>query len=129
MYVMDTDFIINFFNGEKENVNIVNQIVDSNSDIYTTSLNLYELIKGCYQSGNFDKNYNLIIELRKSVKILNFDDESSLIAGKIFYSLKKSGTPINESDILIASICLKNDFQLLTENKKHFNRIDGLKVQ
>ncbi len=128
-YILDTDFIVNFLRGEKKNIEIMRHIIeDENSKLFTTTINIYELTKGCFKSKNFDKNFSLIKELKKNITILNFDEDSALIAAEIFEDLEKKGTKINESDILIAGICLKNNFILLTENIKHFNKIEGLEI-
>ena len=42
--------------------------------------------------------------------------------------LYKKGTPIGEVDEMIAGICLANNASILTNNKKHFSKVKGLKV-
>ncbi|MFH1316233.1 MAG: type II toxin-antitoxin system VapC family toxin [Candidatus Woesearchaeota archaeon] len=129
MYIIDTDFVINYFRGEQRNVKIILKLVNQPLvHLFITSVTLYELTKGCYKSGNFEKDYNLILELKRNVSVLDFDENSALIGAEIFNDMEKKGTKINESDILIASICLKNNFTLLTNNIKHFNKIDGLRL-
>ena len=49
-------------------------------------------------------------------------------AAEIYLHLKKKGQLIEEADILVAAYCLVNDYTLVTNNSKHFSRIDGLKL-
>ena len=49
--------------------------------------------------------------------------------GKIKASLVKRGLIIDDFDISIASTAIKNGLIVVTDNVKHFSRIDGLKVE
>lgn len=129
MYLLDTDFIINYFNGKERNVSVINSILENpDPNIFLTSITYYELLKGCYKSGNFEKNFAFIRELKNFATILDFDQNCALFAAKIYNDLKKTGNMINEADILIASICLKYECKLLTENIKHYDKIKDIKI-
>ena len=39
-----------------------------------------------------------------------------------------AGTPVEDADILIASIALVNGFQVATGNIRHFNRFEELDI-
>jgi len=41
---------------------------------------------------------------------------------------KKSGMLIADMDLMIASISISNDCVLMTNNMKHFQRVNGLKL-
>lgn len=49
--------------------------------------------------------------------------------GKIKAGLVKRGLIIDDFDISIASTAIKNGLIVVTDNVKHFSRIDGLKVE
>lgn len=42
--------------------------------------------------------------------------------------LEKKGKKLDDFDLLIAATCLTYDLTLVTRNKKHFERIPGLKI-
>ena len=42
--------------------------------------------------------------------------------------MRKAGRMIGDFDLLIASTCLCHDLTLLTNNVRHFNRIEGLRL-
>ena len=129
MYILDTDFIIDFLRGEKRNVEIISNLLNDPLNImFTASITSYELTKGCYKSARFDENFDKVMKLKNLLYVLEFDADSSLIAAEIFHDLEKKGMAINEFDVLIAGICLKNNFTLVTCNAKHFKRIKGLRV-
>jgi tRNA(fMet)-specific endonuclease VapC len=56
------------------------------------------------------------------------DQEVCKIFGRERNKLRKQGNIIGDFDLLIASICLRHNLALLTNNKKHFEKIDSLKI-
>ena len=44
-------------------------------------------------------------------------------------ALLRAGTPIEDMDILIGAHARACSFTLVTDNQKHMNRIDGLKIE
>jgi predicted nucleic acid-binding protein len=61
--------------------------------------------------------------------ILPFDDEVSIKASEIYHELKKRNELIEFRDIFIAATCLVHKLSIMTSNKKHFERIKGLKIK
>ena len=47
-------------------------------------------------------------------------------ASAIYAKLKRQGNLIDDSDILIAAQCVENGYTLVTNNERHFERVDGL---
>jgi tRNA(fMet)-specific endonuclease VapC len=58
---------------------------------------------------------------------LNYE-EVCKIFGKERARLRKLGSPIGDLDLLIASICLRYDLTLLTDNIREFERVENLKI-
>jgi predicted nucleic acid-binding protein len=54
--------------------------------------------------------------------------QSSDLAAQVRRKLCAAGREIGMGDSLIAGIVLKNKGILMTRNKKHFSRIDGLRL-
>ena len=71
------------------------------------------------------KSISLLIE---RVEILNFSLESSRKAGELMADLEKNGNMIDFRDLLIGTIAFSNGYSVKTSNKKHFEKIEGLKV-
>ncbi|MBI5392868.1 hypothetical protein HZA96_03270 [Candidatus Woesearchaeota archaeon] len=72
---------------------------------------------------------NALKEKNESFSLLQLDIESAQKAGMIHINLYDKGMPIQTEDSMIAGICITNNEPLLTRNIKHFNRIDGLKIE
>jgi tRNA(fMet)-specific endonuclease VapC len=46
----------------------------------------------------------------------------------LYAQLRKEGKPIDDIDLLIAGIALENNLVLVTNNRKHFERIPQLEI-
>ncbi len=119
---LDTDVIIELL---KNNEEIKKKIEALNAEFYTTTINTFEL-----WSGRKENEENTIKNLLSWLNIQSLNKESAYKAGDIRIKLKKQGLDIEFRDIFIASICIENDLELLTYNKKHFERMQqfGLKL-
>lgn len=51
------------------------------------------------------------------------------LSAEIYATLRRSGTPVDDIDLLIAGVAISNDLVLITHNQCHFDRIDGLEWQ
>ena len=52
----------------------------------------------------------------------------TLTLTKVYY-LKQQGILIADMDLMIASIAIANDFSLVTNNLRHFDKIENLKIE
>lgn len=83
---------------------------------------------GAYNSSKIDKNLAVIEPFLESFRLLEFDKESSLLFAKEKSRLKQKGIIIADMDLMIASIALRNNCILVTNNTKHFGRVKNLKL-
>ena len=127
MYCLDSDAVIAHFRGD----NSIKERLDSISaeELFVTPITLCELYRGVFLSGNLEKDKLLVQRLLERVNVLNFDLPACEIFGKAYKSLKQSGKLTQDSDLMIASICISNNATLITRNKKHFENIKGLKIE
>lgn len=119
---LDSDIIINFLRKNQKTKEILNKLGE---EFYTTQINAFEI-----WSGRLIYEEKTIKDMLNSLIKLDFDEDAALKAGDILINLKKSGNIIDFRDLFIASICISNNIELLTNNKKHFERLKnfGLKL-
>ena len=60
--------------------------------------------------------------------MLNVDQNTAQIYGKVKSELIKNDTPISENDIWIAALAIQHDLTLAT-NDNHFKKITTLKIK
>ncbi len=126
-YLIDSDILIYFLKGKQEVVEKLSQIpID---DLYISRINYTELIYGAYNSSKINQNLKVIEPFLDSFKVLEFTQISSLIFAKEKARLKKNGNIIADMDLMIASIAIENDCTLISNNIKHFDRVQNLELE
>ncbi len=126
-YLIDSDILINFLKGKQEVVEILSKIPIN--ELYISRINYTELIYGAYNSTKINQNLKVIEPFLDSFEVLEFTKISSLIFAKEKARLKKGGNIIADMDLMIASIAIENDCTLISNNIKHFDRIQNLKLE
>ena len=84
---------------------------------------------GAFNSAKVAQNMAKISAFLANFKILEFDEKASLVFAQEKARLKKLGVMIADMDLMIASITVANGFSLVSNNLKHFDRIEGLTVE
>lgn len=95
-------------------------------DLVLSSITVSELYYGAYKSQYVEKNLLALEHFLKPFDIVEYDLKASIEYGKIRASLEKSGQIIGGLDMLIAAHAKSLNMTLVTNNKKEFERIDGL---
>lgn len=126
--LLDTNICIYFLNGTSEKL-IDNFHRLSPIGIKLSSTTVAELYYGADKSKAKIKNRKIAEEFVSTFQVIPFDARCCNNYSKIRNSLEKSGTPIGPMDMLIASICLANNFILVTNNTKEFKRVVELKLE
>ena len=117
---LDTDILINIMRNDSRTKNV---IAAFDADFYTTTINVFELWQG-HRKGEET------MEFLEPLKKVDFDEKSAFTAGGIQRKLFDKGDALEIRDLLIGTICIRNDLELLTFNVKHFERLKrfGLKL-
>ena len=125
--IVDTDILIDLLREKDYAVSLIKKL-EYEMELATSAINAFELYRGAYKSQNQEKNLASVKGLLNSLCMLNTDEDSMEIAGKITARLERDGNMIDIRDLLIASIALVNGFGVLTNNVRHFNRVPHLRV-
>jgi tRNA(fMet)-specific endonuclease VapC len=125
--VIDSDILIYFLKGQQEIVDKLSAHPIEN--IFTTRINVTELLYGAFNSAKVAQNMAKVTTFLMNFHILEFDEKASLVFAQEKARLKKLGVMIADMDLMIASITVANGKALVSNNLKHFDRIEGLKVE
>ncbi len=125
-YLIDTDWIIHYLNGSRD---IVAKLRSLEKEGLTISvISLAELYEGIYYSTNPDGNKRALDDFLSGVSIIGIEDEICRLFGKERGRLRQVKKMIGDFDLLIASTCLHHNLTLLTNNRKHYKMVQGLKI-
>ncbi len=126
-YLVDTDWVIHYLNGRAD---IVNRLRDLRPDgLGLSVIALAELYEGIYYSRDPDKDEQGLNDFLRGVTVLGLDEETSKIFGRERGRLRQSGQIIGDIDLFIAATALQYDQTLLSNNRRHFERIEGLRLE
>ena len=126
MYLLDTDTIIYTLKGHpaiKKNLE-----KHFNDPIKLSVITLMELYYGAYKSQKVSSNLARIKALESSLAIIPLGKEIVELFGMHKAKLEKAGTPLDDFDLIIASTALVHNLVLVSNNVKHFRKVQGLKI-
>jgi len=126
MACIETTFAVDILRGTDEKAREKIQALEKNKEIlYIAAPTIGELIL----NPRLEKEKERVIEFISSFIVLDLDKDSAIKSGEIEAELTKKGAMIQGEDIMIAAIALQNNETLITRNKKHFERVPGLKIE
>lgn len=106
------------------------EVVRSGHEVAICSIVYYEIERGLKAAGSSRKLRDFY-RFYESFPHLYLDRESMAAIGKssdIYADLHKE-RQIEDNDIYIAAIAMTNRCILVTDNAKHFSRVDGLRTE
>jgi tRNA(fMet)-specific endonuclease VapC len=124
---LDTNIISYYFNANIKIKEKILETIDNNENICTTVINVYEILKGFRWKTNMRKE-NQFREFLEDVIVFTIDDNVINIASDLYSNLRKKGKTIGDADILIAAIVINNKGILVSNNTKHYEDIEQLKL-
>ena len=128
MIFIDSDCIIDFLNGKETARKIIeNYKVE---ELGTSQINVFEIFFGIFKRKKINENELISADnFFNSLTIFSFDQKCGKISARILSTLIKEGNIIDQNDCFIGSIMIKNGISsIISNNKKHFSRINGIKV-
>lgn len=125
-YLIDTDWAINYLNGRKE---VVRRLKDMKEEgLGLSAISLAELYEGVYYSSDPEGNEKDLIDFLRAVAIVGIDEETCRIFGKERGRLRANRKMIGDFDLLIGATARRHNLTLLTNNRRHFENIEGLQL-
>jgi len=126
MYLLDTDTVVYILKGHPTvEQNLQRHPHDPMKLCVTT---LMELYYGAYKSRKVTSNLAKVRTLDRSLEILPVGQEVVETFGMEKAKLERHGTPLDDFDLLLGCCALAHNLTLVTNNVRHFKKIDGLKV-
>jgi predicted nucleic acid-binding protein len=123
MILADTDVLIDFLNGAEPGAGRVAQAAETGA-LQTTAITRFELLVGARS----EQELGAIDALLGAIPTLSVGEEAAEHGARIQRQLQRAGQSIGMADSLIAGTALAHSASLLTRNRKHFSRIQGLRL-
>lgn len=126
--LVDTDILSFYFKGDQRVVDNFNEYLKEFDVINISIITYYEVLGGL----KFKKAEKQIREFEEFIvnnTIIHISEESAKISGDVYADLRQRGITIGTSDILIAGIAIENELTLITNNERHYQSIQGLRIE
>ena len=126
MNILDTDTCIEILRG---NERVIDKRAFVDDDVATTWITACELYFGAARSKNPQGNRRLVTKFLRSLPVHGLDGVSAQVFGEAKSILKTRGKGIADADLIIAAIAIGLDANVVTGNRRHFERIPGVKLE
>jgi tRNA(fMet)-specific endonuclease VapC len=126
-YLIDTDWTIHYLNGQPDVVRKVDEL--RNEGVALSVVSLAELYEGVYYSRDPQESERQLDAFLRGVAVLGLDVETCKLFGKERGRLRATGKTVGDFDLLIGAAALRHNVTLLTSNRRHFEVIEGLRLQ
>ena len=125
-YLVDTDWIILHFRGNSEVARRIEELTPDGIGISVVSMG--ELYEGVYRASDPTRNEEALQLVLSGIDMVHIDDEVCRIYGQQRGRLRAGNADTGNNDIWIGATAMRHDLTLLTNNRRHFERMAGLKL-
>ncbi|MHA4736733.1 type II toxin-antitoxin system VapC family toxin [Dyadobacter sp. MSC1_007] len=125
-YLIDTDIAIYFMKGKFDLQNRFDSLIPE--QCYISEITLAELKFGVEKSERREQNLRVLRTFLTGVQILPIFHSLDLFA-KEKARLQKTGTPLDDFDLLIGVTAVTHHLTMVTNNSKHLERIDEIVLE
>ena len=125
MRLLDTDICIAILRG---NAGVIDRRAATTDDVATTWITAAELHYGAAKSNAPEKNRTLVRTFLGTLPVLGLDEASVQIFGEAKALLERQGQRLADADLLIGAIAAANRAIVITGNRRHYERIPGVRV-
>jgi len=125
-YVLDTNILTYYLKGNEKILSKVDK--EAENDNIVIPLFVYFEIKKWLLAVNSKVKLQAFEKLFEEFGINTIDKETLDMSLSIYIKLRKDGIVIDDGDLLIAAYCIRNDYILVSNNLKHFGRIENIQI-
>lgn len=124
--LLDTDWAIDYLRGVPQVVHRVDTLRPEG--IAVSIVSIAELYEGVVNSYSPERDERELLDFLLPFPIINLSVPICRIFGMERARLRAAGTPIQDMDLLIGATALHHNLTLLTNNRRHFERLPGLRI-
>ena len=91
-------------------------------------VSMAELYQGVFFSTDPHANEGALHDFLAGIEIIAIDDAVCRVFARERGRLRAAGTPIGDFDLLIGSTAISHNLTLLSNNRRHFERMGGVEI-
>ena len=125
-YLVDTDWVVTYLKGRPDATTLLHTLRPQGLAI---SLITYgEVLEGIYYGHDPAHNERVFRQFLRIAPVLPLNRRIMQRFARIRGDLRRTGQIIGDPDLLIAATALHHSLTLVTQNRRHFQRIPGLSL-
>jgi len=129
-YLLDSDWVIDALRGRRASRRIRHRIDElATQGIAISMISLAELSVGPNLVATPARSRLEMLSFIEEFTLLGVDTTTCETFGRIKADLQLRGQLIDDFDTMIAATAIQHDLTLLTNNVRHFERIEGLRIE
>ena len=125
-YLIDSDWVIDCLNGIHRVARRFDELQPYGVGISIVST--AELFDGVYGSMDPEREELVLSEFLSHLEVVRLDEDVCRIFAMERRRLRAVGTPIGDMDLFIGATAIRHGLTLLTNNRRHFERLQGLSI-
>jgi len=125
--LIDTDWAIHYLNDHPGVIQRLGELQDDG--LALSIISLAELDEGVFYSRDPEGDERALRDFLRGVTVLGIDEAICQIFGRERGRLRAAGMLVGDFDLLIGATALRHNLTLLTNNRRHFERIEGLRIE
>lgn len=126
LYLVDSDWAISFLNGNPGTVGRLEALRPEGIGI--SIISVAEIYEGMYGHANSCRQEQPLQRFMSMVQTLYVNEAICRIFAQERRRLRSLGALIGDFDLLIAATAIHNGLTLLTNNRRHFERVQDLSI-
>ena len=91
-------------------------------------LSMGELYEGVYKASDPTRSKEALQLILSGIDVVHIDDEVCRIFGQQRGRLRAANALIGDTDLWIGASAMRHDLTVLTNNRQHFERMQGLSI-
>jgi len=127
-YLIDTDWAIEYLS-QRPGIVARLQELQQQEGLALSMISLAELYEGVFYSHDPEGDERDLQDFLRGVTVVSIDEEVCKIFGRERGRLRAAGMLVGDFDLLIGATALRHNLTLLTNNRRHFERIEGLALE
>ena len=126
-YLVDTDWAIHWLHSNERIQQRVEEL--RGHGLALSAVSLAELWEGVHYSRDPQESGHQLYDFLRRVYLIGIDEETCKLFGKERGRLRAVGKRVGDFDLLIGVTARQHDLTLLTNNRRHFENIEGLRIE
>jgi len=127
IYALDTNTVSYFIQGDKQVRTQLYKALDNGDTVSIPPVVYYEILRG-FRHKPAPKKEWAFAQMCALYPVGEMKLSAWQYAADLYGNRRKTGKPVDDTDLLIAALCVVNGYTLVTNNTKHFVGIEGLSL-